>query len=423
MSYIKIALLWCAAACIALWAYLRLRRGKVTLLEGRFSPGLVRMIAIILVYLNGGCPEPRETNVATAKPQASLVPVPPTSTSKPTPTPTPTSTLVVKSSVHAALKDFPTLDVRKLYQAKNNYTWPGLIQHLDAYERDPSEANLNIAKEYIRYISPEPLRDLLQKKIERKTDTLEEICDLLDMLEKESLYDSWMAAYLWRSLKQSAGDSATPNGGDAALALLLERLRYHHRVLHSLMLAEAEVGPVTFVPWRSKAAAPKGYSGLAIPAGLLDSAKKKFPTTDAATWDSEATLSFAIKDAPASAVFFVAGSSPSAAGSFVLTRFSLVSVPKEATSDVILTHKVLGELTIKPGQTLTAWNVEGFLPTKATKETEALIEKAMKGDAKALTSLESMLPAAQGLIRKALEKSPSAKGAPSLRTLLSLFDE
>ena len=72
MSYIKIALLWCAAACIALWAYLRLRRGKVTLLEGRFSPGLVRMIAIILVYLNGGCPEPRETNVATAKPQDAI---------------------------------------------------------------------------------------------------------------------------------------------------------------------------------------------------------------------------------------------------------------------------------------------------------------------------------------------------------------
>jgi hypothetical protein len=418
MNLVKMALLWLLAAAVAIWAYLRLRRGKVTLLEGRFSPAFIRMVAIVLVYFNGGCPEPKLPNAAMGSPSSASTTLPRT---KPASAPT--------NKFIAAPKDFPAVfDSLAMYELQYNDTWRETTQKIDAFDTEDTEARFNEAISYVSYVDDKDLADLLKKKLERqreaKADTPEQLSEFLDLIAKNSLYHPWLIGYVWRSVLHTAGESATPLGSDdGTLATLLSRLEYHQRILHSLMLAEAEVGPVTFVPWRSKAAPPSGYGSLKLPLALVETAKKKFPTTDAGTWESEAVLEFAVKSAPTDAVFFAGGEQRGIGKNLRLVRFSMLVVPGSSASPVVLTHPKLGDLTIAPGQALTAWNVRNFLSTKTLAELQSMVAKALAGDETIIGELEAILPAVEDLLREALRKEPTAKGAPALRTLIALFDE
>lgn len=416
MNTLKIALLWCLAAIVAVWAYLRLRRGKVTLLQGRFSPAFLRMVAVLIVYFQGGCPEPKDPRAATKQQSP---------TSEPgavlSPTIPPTSAPV--SALHKAPKDFPaSLDVWALYQLRNDYAWAGLKLQLSSSEQSGDfEAALLRVRDLGSTSLQTALTEYLTQRKEGKPETFEQLCTLLDTFESSSLYDEWLAGYVWRRLRAVATDASIPQGlADDSLRILLGRLNYHQRVLGSLLLGESEVGAVTFRPWLSKAGPPAGYKALVIPTGLKEAAQKRFPSTTAGTWDSEAALTFTVKSAPKEARLYHNDQAFEVKGSFPLGRLDLLVAKGGA---VTLTHPTLGELTISEGEALSAWNVERFLSKTTTSALSALVEKASKGDSGALVEIEKLLPATQGLIRASLAKDPSSKGAPSLRTLLTLFDE
>src|SRR5688572_8530320 len=54
MRWILLLLLWVAAIVVAVVILRRVRRGKPVVLTGRWSPRLVRMVAVVLVVLGAG---------------------------------------------------------------------------------------------------------------------------------------------------------------------------------------------------------------------------------------------------------------------------------------------------------------------------------------------------------------------------------
>src|SRR5262245_4343213 len=54
MRWLTILVLWVVAVVVALVVLRRIRRGKPVVLTGRWSPMLVRMVAVVLVVLGAG---------------------------------------------------------------------------------------------------------------------------------------------------------------------------------------------------------------------------------------------------------------------------------------------------------------------------------------------------------------------------------
>src|SRR5690606_30997727 len=114
-------------------------------------------------------------------------------------------------------------------------------------------------------------------------DTLEALQGLLLAAEALPLYDAWLAAYVWRR--------AAPLSASATVrARLLAQIERHLRVSHALLKGQLDTGPVEFSAWRSKAAPPKGWSGLMVPRGLAEAAGQAFPGADAGTWETAGAL-------------------------------------------------------------------------------------------------------------------------------------
>ena len=69
------------------------------------------------------------------------------------------------------------------------------------------------------------------------------------------------------------------------------------------------------------------------------------------------------------------------------------------------------------------WSLETHLGAEAKAKVEASLKAALAGDEKAALQLEQAMPLVHVALRAALARSPTAAGAPRLRTILTLFDD
>jgi hypothetical protein len=239
-----------------------------------------------------------------------------------------------------------------------------------------------------------------------------ELLALLDAAEALPLYDGWLAAYVWRRAAPAAM-SATER------TQLLARLERHARVVHALVKAQIEAGPVEFTAWRSKAAPPREWKSVRVPGGLLSAAGKMYPTIDAGTWETAATLPLTVARGEVELIRRGVSTRVPAGSAVTLRRLDVLRAGGPAT----LRHADLGDMSLGAGATLTAWDAGERLDAAGKAKVRASVEAALAGDEAALKRLEAILPAAHATIREAVAGKPEAKGAAGLRMLLALFDE
>lgn len=236
---------------------------------------------------------------------------------------------------------------------------------------------------------------------------------LLDAAEALPVYDAWLAGYVWR---QAAGQAAT----GAQRAELLARIERHLRVHHALLKGQVETGPVEFTAWRSKAAPPRGWSGLVVPPGLLAAARAAYPGCDAGTWDTAGTLALTAARGDGLALVRRGQRIALAPGqAVVLRRLDLL----EARGPAVVRHVTLGDMSLGAGAIATAWDIGERLDAGGRALVQAKIAAALAGEAQALRELEAVLPAAHAEIRRAVARRADAPGAAGLRMALALFDE
>ncbi len=282
--------------------------------------------------------------------------------------------------------------------------WDPLLQQLEAVRADgvePARAEAFVAR----------WKAHVEARRAGRAETTAELVGLLGVAEALPVYDGWLGGYVWRRAAAASG----------AKAELMARVERHLRVHHALLKGQVETGAVEFTAWRSKAAPPQGWrGGLKVPPGLLAAARAAYPTTDAATWDAQATLTLTVVRGDGLALVRRGERVALTSGQAVrLRRLDLL----EARGPAVLRHADLGELSLGAGATLSAWDVGDRLGPEARARVQAQIEAALGGDRDALLWLEGALPAVHPAIRRALEQRPDATGAPGLRTALVLFDE
>jgi len=250
-----------------------------------------------------------------------------------------------------------------------------------------------------------------------------ELASLLTLASDNALYYAPFGAYLWRQL-----ETISVHDHDTAMAVanFSSALDDYMRVAESLLQAGAAVGPASYRPWMKMAPPPRGYNPPpSIPAGYLAAARQAYQRGDSGSWASEATLPLRVVETATDPVLHRSGHEiPLGPGTELdLRRFDVIHVPSSATAATILEHPELGRISVPPGEVLAAWNLPGRLSSDAQRRLRERVTAALGGNEDAVSRLEAQLPAAHVGIRDALERSPSAPGAPALRTLLTLYDE
>lgn len=240
-----------------------------------------------------------------------------------------------------------------------------------------------------------------------------ELLAVLDELEAEQVWDPWIVGELFGRL---------PDGDPMPLVPLLARLDRHARVADGLVLAEAEVGPVRYSPWRKKSAPPRDWDDLQIPEGLEGAADAGFLRAARTTWRTEATVELTL--AEGSGTLYRAGEgTPLKAGDrLVLARLDVLVLDPgpNGEGNARLTHAMLGEIARGPRSM--SGRHGPLLQHDARAVLDPLVSAGMAGDAAAQQRLGSMLPLAHTAIRAAVADRPDAPGAAALRMLLDQFD-
>lgn len=288
--------------------------------------------------------------------------------------------------------------------------------------KDPVWDELLSAADGLRYtvrgeepgqVFAQAFRAHVEGRRDGRAPTLAELRGLLDVAEALPIFDAWLAGYVWRR-------AAPVGGATAERAELLARVERHLRVHHALLRGQASEGQVEFTAWRSKAAAPRGWSGVSVPLGLLKAAREAYTTADAGTWETAGTLALTVVRAEGLTLIRRGQAVPLADGeALVLRRLDLL----QARGPAALRHAVLGDLSIGAGGTMSAWDAGERLAPAGKAKVQAEVTAALSGDAAALRRIEAILPAAHAEVRRAVAAKPGAKGAAGLRMALALFDE
>ena len=236
-----------------------------------------------------------------------------------------------------------------------------------------------------------------------------ELIAALDEAEGQDVWDPWLVVQVW----QRSG-----NGPRAEVVELYARLERHARVVDALVLAAAETGPITFLPWRKKSSAPQDYQAVRISTDLVAVAKQRFPTLDGGTWRNEATIELTLTSGTAT-LYREGVATPIAVGSTIrLARFDLVELSGR------LTHQGLGVVaSIDPPTSIASRWLPGQLSREARARAQAWAGEGLRGDPEAIDQLGSVLPAVHLQLQEAIISAPEAEGAPALRQLLLLFEE
>jgi hypothetical protein len=249
-----------------------------------------------------------------------------------------------------------------------------------------------------------------------------------ESLGASGIYDGWAVARLWRLAMRS--DASGP-----ALVKLFGELTKQARVADALAVAAggrpsmSGTAPMEPRGWRSK-----GGPGRRPPAAPLDvlqetmektlaAAKKAWPTVGPGTWRKDALARLEVgKGSPA--VFLVRAGrrtrlNPGDTVEF--GRLDLLETPP-GPAPTVLGNAPFGDVEIPPGSLVPVWRLPSLLREPARVRIEFTLDKALAGDEAAAAKLEKALPLTHAAIREALAKSPEAKGAARLRTIIALFD-
>jgi hypothetical protein len=408
MRWLVILFLWVAAIVVAVLILRRMRRGKPVVLTGRWSPRLVRMIAVVLVVLGLG--EEATTPQAVGAP--------------------------VKVPVRPADDELP-----KTINALVIQNW--LFEHQENGQYGPGKRGLTralaghklvedhvaVVNTYVRRL-PEALRKLVQADraaiADGRTDAAATDVDLvaaLDGLEKAGWYDHFWNAYLWRKARGEAKDPAKR-------IALYARLRQHARITDALIRAHAQVKPLMQPPraWMSKAGVRKEdrpavllYEKLL--ADMVKVANQTLPTTDEGTWKRDGiALIKPVKDAAAPVL--VRAGKERVLPADEPTRFGRLDLLKTSDKPATINHDWLGKLDLPANRLVSVWELANYLPDDAKKKLDETVHDALKNNSEdAADRLERCLALSHQAIRIGLKELPTAKGAPRLRLILALFDD
>jgi len=412
MRWLTLLLLWAAAIIVAVVILRRVRRGTPVVLTGKWSPRLVRMIAVVLVVVGA--------NEETRPPEATAAPakLPVRSSDDELPKSVNASTIQLWLTIH--IDDGPFTPGRRL-----------LIQALGGRKlvgRDES-----LARDHARFLGPK-LQALLTADLAAIADgkavpkvAAADIRAALDDLEKIGHYDHYWNAYLWRK-------SATAEFADADTRIqLYARFRQHARVTDALIRAQAQVKPLMQPPqaWGSKGgghagAFKGGGSGPGLGGSLADMvtvAAEVLPTTDEGTWKRDGVA--LIKPAAGvEAPVLIRGGKERVLPTEESTRFGRLDLLKTSDKPATIVHDWLGKIELPANRLVSAWDLPKLLSDAAKQKLDETVHEALKNNSEDATDrLERCLAVSHFAIRAGLRELPNSNGAPRLRLLLALFDD
>jgi hypothetical protein len=413
MKWLFVPLLWALAALVTVAVLWRLYRGKNIVLRGKWSPRLIRIVAIILVVLGVG---------VTKSPAAAPVTSP-----------------ADKNKTDAKSDDLPaTITSATIRQWLTSQTgewgrgetiWPRFkLAMTHSLLTTPSEREMTQLKKFGQGQPPKlaamfkaDLEALAAKKEPPRLDAKSSIV-IYDEIESRGYYDHWLNAYLWR--KTASADAAEMN----EMAEVYARMYRHSRMTDALIRAFGEVKPYTVSAraWMSKGGPRPEERNLEEKglADMQDAAKKLFPAIDGGTWkrDGIAILTI-VKDSPTPTLLRAGRRQPLPSGEMIrFGRLDLIETPLGDES-VLLEHAWLGRITLPANRTISVWQLSGLLRDEGQKKLRKTVQDALEGDEDAADKLELVLPLAHSAIRDGLTRLPKAKLAPRLRMMLSLFDD
>ena len=414
MKWFLVPVLWVLAAVITAGVLWRLWRGKPIVLHGRWTPRLVRMVAILLVILGVGADKtdaaPLPMGEKKTKPGEEL---PPTITAE---TLQKWASLSQRNSAWSHLKQ--TYMLRALLPANQfgdgGQSIESLTAHLPARLRDLLAGDLKA----IETGKPAP------------TPSARELVAVLDEAETNGFIDPWLIAHLWR--KTGLADGAERKD----LIALMARLHRQARLANTLTQSRAVIRPFMEPPavWRSKAGRPTQPRPELLAAlklqelqeqmSLLNTLKKNYPTATAGTWETEGLASLNVTAGSSSVTIIRAGEGqmPRTSGAILLGRLDLLeTAPGDRPAKLL--HSILGEIEVPAGKLVSVWDLPRFLNAKSRATVLKLVESALAGGEKEAAQLEKMLPLAQSFIRDGLRATPRAAGAARLRLILTQFDD
>lgn len=246
-----------------------------------------------------------------------------------------------------------------------------------------------------------------------------ELVALLNRAETAGVYDGWLVGYLWRQAP-SVGDAESAKH----LALLHGRLESHARMVVAITRTRAELGPVVFAPWRSKAAPPKGYQALQIPPGFVERVGRHYPRAAAGEWNEEASVRLTL-ETRGEATLIRRGQRIGLGDGDPLTFRRLDMIEAPADAPLVLHQRQTGLTVVIPsGRTIGPRELPRFLDDPSRETIDAWVEAARTGQREAAVKLEWTLPLAHEAIRGALDGAGEGGDEPAgpLPTLLMLYD-
>lgn len=399
MRWLLFLVLWVVAIVVAVLIVRRVWRGKPIVLAGRWSPKLVRMIAVILVVLGGSDDAgPPRIEAAPGK-----LPIREASDELP-----------------AAIKPATVQMWLMIHNDSGPYS-PGrkaLVQALAG--RKLTEEQKALALDHARFLGPKMNALLTADLSDQATKpTAGDLRDVLDELEKAGRYDHFWNAYLWR--KTAAIDSE-------ARVELYARLRQHSRITDALIRAHAQVKPLMQPPraWMSKAGPKKGdvVEMEAYETAMKDMvkvAKEVLPTTDEGTWKRDG---IALIKLIAGSPQLIRGGRERELPGDQSTRFGRLDLLKTGEKPASIGHEWLGKIDLPAKSVVSVWELPTLLPAAAKQKLDEVVHEALKDNSEvAADRLERCLPMSHAAIRAGLQELPNSKGAPRLRLILSLFDD
>lgn len=404
MRWITFLLLWVAAIVVAAIVLRRVRRGQPVVLTGRWSPRLVRMVAVVLVvigtYDEAVSPEANAAPVRLPLPAGGELP----------------ATLTVETAQVWLVEHQPATR----YSVGRRHLLHGAAGH-------PLAANEQALANYYSNRLPGKVRALLVadmravaggKAAPAATDA--DLLAALDELEQAGRFDHALNAYLWR---KAEGTPKAP----ADRIRLFDRIRRHARVTDALLLAYGQVKPIMQNPraWMSKAGPrPEGFRAeQAAVADLLKVAAKVLPATDEGTWKRDGVVRLKPVAGSPTPKLVRAGNERDLPADEA-TRFNRLDLLQTGDKAAVVEHDWLGTIELPANRLLSARDLPGLLSKAATAKLDQVVHQALTRNSEdAADRLEQCLAVSHQAIRVGLKELPKAPGAPRLRLILSLFDD
>jgi len=407
MRWVAILALWVVAVVLAIVVLRRVRSGKNVVLCGRWSPRVIRTVAVVLVVLGAG--EEARTPEAQAAP--------------------------TKLPIRGADDELPaTVNPRSIQVWLAAHQEGGYVEEykktvakiLTAGKVAPGEPKVPPAT-----VLPPQLFKIVQADLAavKNGKPLPKVAPVdlktaLDEMENQGRYDHYWNAYLWRK-------TATAEFSDATGRIeLYARFRQHARITDALIRAHAQVKPIMQAPraWMSKAGPRPGEIAAmqANAASLTDMYKvaaEVLPTTDEGTWKRDGVALFKpVKDAEAPVL--IRGGKERVLPADESTRFGRLDLFKTGDKPAAIIHDWLGTVELPANRVVSVWDLPKLLPEAAKQKLDEAVHEALKTNAEdAADRLERSLAVAHFAIRAGLRELPNAKGAPKLRLILALFDD